>query len=248
MSEAEAKVEAAPAEEKKVETPAVQADPYEGLTPEDRAAAEQFDTLIKTASPTERAVILRLAQEGNRAVAERQKAAEAAAEKKLETAVKNDAPDDKVAKLEKELAEIRKSMAEKEEAADRAQRVSQFMSTVNDVLDKAPVEIAEDAEIREEITDLAVGRAAKTRPADLRKMVQELVDKRVAREKKIAEEERAGKRREYATRKALDAAATKGDAGRGGAPARTDKKWTAEDFNSGKITDDVIKRFKEQVR
>lgn len=217
-----------------------QADPYAGLTADEREDAEFFDNALKTATPSERVRILRLAREGNKAVAEREKPKPSAEIEKPK------AEPDKLTAAEQRIAALEKRLENEDATRKQDRAVHDFNTELDKQLEAAIVEIAADDEVQEDIREQAIGAYARkppTSPAELKALINRIIERRAKQIEKHASTKRPAKDADYVAGKVADAKATRGTSGKGGSPAREEKKYTAKDFNNGTIARDVMKEL-----
>lgn len=219
-----------------------QADPYAGLSADEREDAEFFDNALKTATPAERVRILRLAREGNKAVAERDKPKPSAEIEKPK------AEPDKLTAAEQRIAALEKRLENEDATKKQDRAVHDFNNELDRQLKAAIDEIADDADVQEDIREQAIGAYARNPPTSakgLEALVSRIIERRAKHIEKTAgdEETRAERRRKYAASKAEDVKATRGTSGKGGSPGKEEKKYTVGDFNSGRMAADVTKQL-----
>lgn len=211
------------AEAPKVEAPP---DPYEGLSAEERAEAQSLDELFKSASPKEKILWNRLAQE---------KLAESRKPKEAEKAAETAAPDKADLALKK-LEELEKREQARDAQAQAQERERRIRATINEAI-AADADLASNERLAKIVRKAAIGELIESNPRDLKAataaLIKELRDEGSIPQKKV--EQQRNERGEYIREKINDARETRGETRSSATMSVAEAKPTGQDFLSGKL-------------
>jgi len=200
----------------------------------------EADRTIGAMDAAGRAELVSLALKGLRA-SEAEKQAAAASVKEMPKAATQE---DAVSALREELKAMREERAAEKRQAESQQREAKFYGTINDVLDRSSFK--GDADIREEITDWAIGRQLRGRPADIKAEVEAKVKQIADRMAKAEEDGRAKGKGTYVSGKVSDLRATRGENGSGSPPSKTEKVFKGSDFSDPRDKNGLWEKFNER--
>lgn len=213
------------------------ADPYAGLSDEERAAAQQWEATTKDLSPSEKQALLDYARMGYQyTLSQRDKPEKPATATTATPAA--DPRDAKIAEIEKQLKEFQERMVLEERRKAAAEEERAFYANVNSVFD-AEGPLKEHPKARELLTQAVIGSLLEHRGRHGDKLK---FDSRAAAKahietlREVVKTLAAAEKRGWLEGKVKAAAEALGEAGAGAPPARA-AGLTDEQIESGYIGD-----------